>query len=296
MMIKRRSISYEIIPIKIWACVFILLFSSSDGKAQNDTAETIVADSPSTYEGKESRKKHIYDSSDRFFNWKEEVAEIYYARKPQKNPNSDAALSEIKKDKDFWYIAEMEKFQSQKGMYLKRADSLSRLRKPVPQDRMLENRDSFEKYPWLRTLLWCIIIGILVFALVYFLTVNKLSLFARKDTHSQTGEKDETSVDIFQTPFDEVLAKARAEKNFRLMTRVLYLQTLRLLSDKNIIRYSPNYTNLTYLDQLRSTDHYMDFFTITRHYEYVWYGKFELPEEAYGKIETAIRSFQKRFV
>jgi hypothetical protein len=300
---KRHFLSILLKPVrsKIVICVFAaFLFSPVIyGQKNLDSIVTVNqadADSAAHFEDNETREKHIYDTSDHFFNWKEDADEVYYARKLQGHPGSEAALQEMKKDKDFWYVGEMEKFQANKAYYLKRGDSLARLRKISSEDEMLKTSDGFENIPWLRAVLWIIIIGILLFALVYFLTVNKLSLFAKKDILHKIAGEEESGVDIFQTQFDDVLAKARAEKNFRLMTRILYLQTLRLLSDKKVIRYSPNYSNLTYIDQLRSTEYYQDFFTITRHYEYVWYGKFELPEEAYGKIETAIHSFQKRFV
>lgn len=307
---RMRKILMRSLQARLFFCACILFFISVDAGAQKidsilrkqeqeisyDSAyavDTVTEADTTSVVDDEEKESHIYDSSARFFNWKQETDEIYYTRKLARNPSSEAAIAALKKDKAFWYIGEIEAFVAKKEEYLKHGDSLARARK-LSDDQMLKKRDGFENHPWIRTALWAVIIGILLFALVYFISINKLSLFAKKDiVHKQT--EDETAVNIFETEFDEMLAKARAEGNFRLMTRILYLQTLRLLSDKNIIRYSPTYTNLTYIDQLRSTDYYQDFFTITRHYEYVWYGKFDLPKEAYEKIETAIQSFQKRF-
>jgi hypothetical protein len=43
--------------------------------------------------------------------------------------------------------------------------------------------------------------------------------------------------------------------------------------------------------QLSPTKYYQDFFRITRNYEYSWYGKFEVNEDAYRIIRQDFEQF-----
>ncbi len=74
--------------------------------------------------------------------------------------------------------------------------------------------------------------------------------------------------------------------------RILFLQTLTLLDKKGLIRFQPDFTNYDYLLQLRTSGSYQQFALVTRHYERVWYGKFELTEEAYAKISNDFTTLQ----
>ncbi len=76
--------------------------------------------------------------------------------------------------------------------------------------------------------------------------------------------------------------------------RILYLQTLKMLSEKNIITYQADFTNMHYMQQLSQTLFYKDFFTITRHYEYVWYGEFAVSESAFDRIKNDFTSIQNK--
>ena len=72
----------------------------------------------------------------------------------------------------------------------------------------------------------------------------------------------------------------------------MFLQTLKLLSDTNIIHYQPDYTDLDYLQQLHQTKYYNEFFTVMRSYEYVWFGKFEVSTERYAAIKNDFLKLQ----
>jgi hypothetical protein len=70
----------------------------------------------------------------------------------------------------------------------------------------------------------------------------------------------------------------------------MFLQLLKELSNKNIIRYQQDRTNFDYLMQLHGTKYYEDFFRLTRNYEYAWYGLFDITE---SKFELVKKDFNK---
>jgi hypothetical protein len=144
--------------------------------------------------------------------------------------------------------------------------------------------------------MWGIIIAVFLSAVVYFLFANKISIFSRSGSRNTNTAVEDEGVDLFNIPYQDLLQKAYAEKNYRLAVRILYLQTLKLLSEKNIISFQADYTNMDYLQQLSPTMFYKDFFAITRHYEYVWYGGFAVSEPAFTIIRNDFNTIQDKIL
>jgi hypothetical protein len=98
---------------------------------------------------------------------------------------------------------------------------------------------------------------------------------------------------IFGINYQREIDKAVRDKDFRLAIRLMFLRLLKQLADKNIIHYKQDRTNLEYLQQLYTTNYYKDFFQATRNYEYSWYGKFPVSEEAFNKIRNEFDRLDK---
>jgi hypothetical protein len=73
----------------------------------------------------------------------------------------------------------------------------------------------------------------------------------------------------------------------------MYLRALKDLSNAGLIHYAHERTNHEYLDELRDTPYYRDFFRLTRHFEFTWYGKFELPAEAFSVVRQGFEQFRE---
>lgn len=148
---------------------------------------------------------------------------------------------------------------------------------------------------WFQTLLWIVIIGGFGAFLVIYLSGNNVSLFRRRAARLATDTGgEEIPQDIFAIRYQQEIDKAIRSRNYRLAVRLLFLRLLRNMADKNVIRYQHDKTNLEYLLQLRPTHYYHDFFRITRHYEYSWYGQFEVSEEAFRVIHDEINRFDNQ--
>jgi hypothetical protein len=76
----------------------------------------------------------------------------------------------------------------------------------------------------------------------------------------------------------------------------MYLQALRQLADKNLIRWKINKTNDDYARELSSTSYGPGFNNITISYEYVWYGEFEIEENTFGRIRQQFQQFNREVV
>jgi len=184
----------------------------------------------------------------------------------------------LKEDKDFWYAdADVKKKENRKTEKTGRSY--------IP----------FGQRPWVQTLLWIIIIGGFAGAIMWYLADSNIGLFRKKTVAVGSGtETDEMPEDIFAINYQKEIDKAVARANYRLAVRMMFLRLLKNLSDKNLIRYKQDKTNFDYLMELSAASYYPSFFRLTRHFEYSWYGQFDVPEETYRVIAAAFDQFEKQ--
>ena len=102
-----------------------------------------------------------------------------------------------------------------------------------------------------------------------------------------------TEQDLFSINFENETRNAVMAGNFRLAIRLWYLRTLKELTEKNLIQYGHEKTNSEYLGELYQTKYYKEFMKLTRNFEYAWYGKFELTEQMYQKVEKEFAAFNR---
>ncbi len=261
-------------------------------------ADDTVATEASGYNGNSNDTGNHYPAATNFFNHKDSVGQPYTGTKMQSRISAADAVDKLKAEDDFWYVKSIEKFKSSAvNVQYDKAykDSLAATgnKDNSTQQFSEEETGSFQLPYWAAVIIWGVIIAVFLFAVVYFLTANKINIFSRSSAGGRAGTDDEV-VDLFATHYTDMLQKAYAEKNYRLAVRILYLQTLKMLSEKNIIHFKADYTNLNYLQQLSSTMFYKDFFVITRHYEYVWYGGFGVSEGAFDTIKNDFAQIQNK--
>lgn len=92
--------------------------------------------------------------------------------------------------------------------------------------------------------------------------------------------------------YNSLVHEAVADQNYRLAVRYLYLQTLQLLHDKNVVDVSPGKTNENYVKELYGSPHQPLFASLTTSYEYIWYGKFEIGYSLFQQLQNNFKQFQ----
>ncbi|HYK47998.1 MAG TPA: hypothetical protein VEV83_22625 [Parafilimonas sp.] len=276
-------------------------FLAADANTQ--TLDTTVVDTTSfsTYDPQtgssgeddyaDTPERHIYDTSQYFFTWKKDSSDRFAYTKIQQRLLPDSAIQRLKNSKDFWYIPAIEKLERRIKDDPAFRDSLLK----AANKEITNEESNFTQQPWFNQMLWLIIISIFIAAIIYFLVQNKINLFA-KESLARTTETfgDDENGDIFRLQYSELLRRAEHEQNYRSAVRLLYLQTLKLLAETGHIQYQQDYTNLQYVQQLSKSSLYGNFFTVTRHYEFVWYGKFEISKALYEKVKNDFLTLQNK--
>lgn len=187
----------------------------------------------------------------------------------------DSVVKRLKEDKAFWYADQD---------FIKKENKLESNNKYVP----------LSEQTWFQTLLWLLIVGGFAAAIIWYLAENRVGLFRKKSRKVLLDEGGEMPEDIFAINYQKEIDKAAAQNDFRLAIRLMFLRLLKNMSERNIIQYKQDKTNLDYLFHLQPTTFYKDFFRITRNYEYSWYGKFEISEAAFKIIRGEFDQFESR--
>ncbi len=283
----KKIFNFSSLSLAVFGCLFFLCSTLNSHAQQVSPRIEDTEDTVSDYR----EPKHLYDSSERFFN------ERYFDEPFRIEKNSGTSLSfskidSLKSEKDFWYVNAIEKYKEKQRAYL---ENYGEGRKGGSES--IEEPGGIVIGRGLQRIILIASIVIFLAAIVYFLMSNKVGFFAPRNKKFD-DENDELEIgdNIFTLHYQELLNKALKENNYRLATRILFLQTLKLLSENNIIQFSADTTNIQYLIQLRGTAYYDDFFKVTRHYEYVWYGKFDIAKNTYDIISNDFSTMQKRII
>ena len=86
------------------------------------------------------------------------------------------------------------------------------------------------------------------------------------------------------------IAEAEDAGNYRLATRLGYLEVLKHLTDRGLIQWQPDKTNHAYLAELAAGPLREAFRGATRQFEYVWYGELRLNAALYQQARAGQRA------
>ena len=102
----------------------------------------------------------------------------------------------------------------------------------------------------------------------------------------------EFNENIHEINMDDELEKAVTVRNYRLAVRLLYLKSLKQLNDAGLIHWETNKTNTDYSNELEDFDQRLAFNLLTRQFEYIWYGEFNIDADAFGRISNLFKDFK----
>ena len=176
----------------------------------------------------------------------------------------DSLVKRFLTDEDYWYASV--------------APQKKKIKKPSTQ------KESFINTTWFSNLFWIVVISTFIGLLIWYIATGNAGIWQKKSA-SIANEKEEEEEDIFALDFASRIKQETDKGNYRMATRLWYLQTLKNLSDQNIINYTRGSTNSQYLVQMQQSHFYTMFFQLTRGFEYTWYGNFHLSNTAYQQLE-----------
>jgi hypothetical protein len=99
---------------------------------------------------------------------------------------------------------------------------------------------------------------------------------------------------IHEMDFDKLIQEAIADGDYRKGIRLLFLNSLKMLADKNFIHWEQGKTNHDYLSELTAADLKEGFNELNYYFEYAWYGNFAVNHEMFLKVQHAFTDWRQR--
>ncbi|KQB99469.1 DUF4129 domain-containing protein [Pedobacter sp. Hv1] len=137
----------------------------------------------------------------------------------------------------------------------------------------------------------------LVIALIVFIVLKLMGI----DFKLLTGKSKTINVpyqegleNIHEIDFDEQIEQAMQLGNYRLVVRLLYLKTLKQLSDKELIHWLPEKTNQAYVLEIANQTQQQEFAQLTNQFEYIWYGEFFIDKSSFEPIQESFQQFNQQ--
>lgn len=144
-------------------------------------------------------------------------------------------------------------------------------------------------------IIWVVIIGVAVFVLAQLLKVNWKGLARKKSDKAKVAAETEIPIeeDVTKMEFEDLLQSAIDAGKFRVAVRLLYLRTLRQLTDQGLIAWRKEKTNHEYLRELKDRNLRPAFSDVTLIFEYIWYGEFPVNKDDFNLARASFIQFEQ---
>jgi hypothetical protein len=101
----------------------------------------------------------------------------------------------------------------------------------------------------------------------------------------------ESIEDIHSISYESMIEEAIANRNYRFALRLNYLRSLKILSDKEIINWKIDKTNHEFITEIKHNNLKSIFSNITIEFESIWYGRFEINQSHFSKLQLQYKDF-----
>lgn len=139
-----------------------------------------------------------------------------------------------------------------------------------------------------------IIWGIGLFAVfMVFFSLFKFGAFSfhKKEVKLVDIEYKNLEDQVVETNWQALIDIEINTERFNIALRLLFLQTIQLLNEKQLIVWEKNKTNFDYLRELRKTSNDGSFMNLIKYYNFGWFGDFEIKALDFSEIHSEFKAF-----
>ncbi len=123
---------------------------------------------------------------------------------------------------------------------------------------------------------------IIVYLIIKYMLNSPVNTIFNKEDR-KINQLNFTEEHIEKVDFDSLITKAVDAADYRVAVRYLYLKSLQLLSNHQIIEWHFDKTNAEYQAEIKDAATKEYFRKVSYIYDYVWYGEFSINESDYEK-------------
>ncbi len=136
--------------------------------------------------------------------------------------------------------------------------------------------------------------GLGIFAVVMiFFSLFKYGAFnpLKKENKLDDIEFNSLEEKVLETNWQELIDLEINAGKYNVALRLLFLQSIQLLNEKQLICWEKNKTNYDYLRELRKTNFETSFKNLIQYYNFGWFGDFEIKEWYFSDIHSEFKAF-----
>lgn len=134
------------------------------------------------------------------------------------------------------------------------------------------------------TILYYLIVAVAIGLITFLLLKNNIRFLFYGKSAALPINFREFDDDIHKINFNELIAAAIAEKDYRKAVRLNFLKLLKDLTDKNLITWKIDKTNNDYFSELSNSAYSNSFKELAFLYEHIWYGNFDIDENNFNTV------------
>lgn len=139
-----------------------------------------------------------------------------------------------------------------------------------------------------------IIAGILSF-LIFLILKNTFNMFSERIPETKLESIVENLEDnLHDADFEKLINQAIHNRQYKLAVRIFYLQIIKVLSDKELIKWKKNKTNGHYVREMFQNASGQKFLFLTAVYEQAWFGPNTIEENNFQLISKEFTDFLKQ--
>lgn len=138
-------------------------------------------------------------------------------------------------------------------------------------------------------------IGLGVAILVYIIIkiIGADNIFSKKSKEIVLPY-DILNENIHEIDYETEITKLIDQGKYRLAVRLLYLRTLKKLTDAELIQWQPEKTNYNYLTEISKPEIKTEFSQLTHQFDYIWYGDFPIDAQTFEPINQSFNHFNSQ--
>ena len=133
----------------------------------------------------------------------------------------------------------------------------------------------------------------LIIIIMALLKVNAFRIFSGNADQGKFGY-NVLHENIHEMDFDKLIREAVDKHDFRVATRLVFLNALKLLSEKHLIQWQVGKTNHDYVEEIATSELKTGLNELSFYFDYAWYGNFNINHEQYQKVDTLFQVWRTK--
>lgn len=182
--------------------------------------------------------------------------------------------------------------QQKEYSYMRYIDSVLRAKNAAALAEQQKEKPKPLRIGWIRGILWGLAIAALLF-IIYQIVAGR-NFFIRNKGADQLQRPEEYKKEL--QPLQSEINNAIQRREYRLATRLLFLDTLQLMAGKGYLHLMQEKTNYQYLNEIQDEGRKAAFATCLLHYEYTWYGEFMPNEKQFHSIHQSFVTLHEKWL